>query len=88
MPWFRRRKSDVPAADAAAQAPVEVAPDPVTPEPPAGDAGETTDPTKPKRRRGSRGGRGRKKTSSTGAAVAPDVEEKPNAKAASSARKT
>ncbi len=65
-------------------------PNPVIPEPPAADAGDTTDPTKPKRRRGSRGGRGRKKTSSTGAAAAaaPDVEEKPDAKAASSARKT
>jgi ribonuclease G len=88
LPWFRRRKSDVPAADAAVPAPVEVAPEPVIPAPPAGDAGETTDPTKPKRRRGSRGGRGRKKTSSTGAATAAEVEEKPEAKATSSARKT
>jgi ribonuclease G len=88
LPWFRRRKSADSAADAAVQPPVEVAPDPVTPEPPADDAGETTDPTKPKRRRGSRGGRGRKKTSSTGAAPVAEADDKPEAKTASSARKT
>ena len=82
MPWFRRRKNDVAAADAAAP-PIEVRPDPVVirPAAPAGDgAAATTDPTKPKRRRGSRGGRNRKKTSSTSAGSA-DAAEKDDAPA-------
>jgi len=82
LPWFRRRKNDVAAADAAAP-PIEVRPDPVVirPAAPAGDgAAATTDPTKPKRRRGSRGGRNRKKTSSTSAGSA-DAAEKDDAPA-------
>ncbi len=82
MPWFRRRKNDVAAADAAAPA-IEVRPEPLVAAPaaPAGDgAAATTDPTKPKRRRGSRGGRGRKKTSSTSSAGA-DAAEKEDAPA-------
>jgi ribonuclease G len=82
LPWFRRRKNDVAAADAAAP-PIEVRSEPVVVRPaaPAGDgAAATTDPTKPKRRRGSRGGRGRKKTSSTSSAGA-DAAEKDDAPA-------
>ena len=77
MPWFRRRKNDVAAADAAAPT-IEVRSEPVVVQPaaPAGDgAAATTDPTKPKRRRGSRGGRGRKKTSSTSSAGADAAEK-------------
>ncbi len=86
MPWFRRRKNDVAAADAAAP-PIEVRSEPVVVRPaaPAGDgAAATTDPTKPKRRRGSRGGRGRKKTSSTssGSADAADKDDAPARKPA------
>jgi len=82
LPWFRRRKNDVAAADAAAPT-IEVRSEPVVVQPaaPAGDgAAATTDPTKPKRRRGSRGGRGRKKTSSTSSAGA-DAAEKDDAPA-------
>jgi ribonuclease G len=96
LPWFRRRKNDVAADDAAAEAPVEVRPDPVVVEPAPADDGApatdaTTDPTKPKRRRGSRGGRGRKKTSSSGAATASADGDEPEAEKPqqrSGARKT
>jgi ribonuclease G len=79
LPWFRRRKNAVEAADAAVIE--EVRPEPVVVEeaPAAEGADATTDPTKPKRRRGSRGGRGRKKTSSTssGGGESPAAEDEP-----------
>jgi ribonuclease G len=94
LPWFRRRKHDVAAADAAAEAPVQARPEPpvVEERPAAADgAGATTDPTKAKRRRGSRGGRGRKKTTSASGATAgaePENEKPAARKTKTSDRKT
>jgi ribonuclease G len=95
LPWFRRRKHDVAAVDAAAEsAPVSAEPErtetasAVVDEAPAADdaADATTDPTKAKRRRGSRGGRGRKKTASTSNGAAADASDETPPKTA--ARKT
>jgi ribonuclease G len=75
LPWFRRRKQSVAAADETA-AP-EALSEPELIESVAEGAAETTDTTetaRSKRRRGSRGGRGRKKS------TAPADEAKPEAK--------
>ena len=77
LPWFRRKREQAPAPQAAAPIPfTDVA------SIPAADGGESpTDPTRPKRRRGTRGGKGRKKSTTASAsaateAVPPKVERK------------
>jgi ribonuclease G len=72
--WFRRRKDEEQAPEAAAAPP---APTEVTPEPPAATAdGESPTAPKPKRRRGSRGGRGRKKPGEATAEKATAKDDK------------
>jgi ribonuclease G len=88
LPWFRRRKQSVSAADEPAAA-LEARSEPELIEVAAEEAADTTDTTetaKPKRRRGSRGGRGRKKPGEA-AAASPGDTPAPRAKARSAAEK-
>jgi ribonuclease G len=88
LPWFRRRKQSVSAADEPAAA-LEARSEPELIEVAAEEAADTTDTTetaKPKRRRGSRGGRGRKKPGEAAAASAGDTPA-PRAKARSAVEK-
>ncbi len=94
MPWFRfrRRKEELPAAEAATaleDAPAEAGPEPEADEETPGTEGEAP---KRRRRRGSRGGRGRRKPAAAGAtdgdtdadgegAAQPEKREAPAAKA-------
>jgi ribonuclease G len=87
LPWFRRRKQSVAAADETA-AP-EALSEPKLIQEAAEQAAETTDTTetaKPKRRRGSRGGRGQKKTGEA-AAPEPKARKAPEPKARGAAAK-
>ncbi len=73
LPWFRRRKPEGPAADAAQAAPPSPSPELIIAEAPArpGDS-DSDEAAQKKRRRGTRGGRNRKrKTAATDGAAAP-----------------
>jgi ribonuclease G len=88
LPWFRRRKQSVSAADEPAAA-LEARSEPELIEAVAEEAADNTDTTetpKPKRRRGSRGGRGRKKPGEAAAATAAEAPA-PRTKARAAAEK-
>jgi ribonuclease G len=77
LPWFRRKKDEPAAVEAAAPPSPVIEPEPIAAEP-ASEA-ESAEALRKKRRRGSRGGRGRKKP---GTQTATETPGAPVAKAA------